>query len=145
LSVFSVPFCTSFADNGPEWRRNDLIVVAVHHQLRHRDRLQVLGEVGLGERDDTVVVRLGAAHHALPPPVSDDRLRGFDAGPVEPVERSRRQGAVELRAIGRQLRLQILEDIFGQPTRIGIALHQQRRHRTDQDGRGRPVLTVAAR
>ena len=53
---------------------HDLIVVAVHHQHRHVDLLEVLGEVGLRERLDAVVMRLGAAHHALAPPVLDDAL-----------------------------------------------------------------------
>src|SRR5271170_7693550 len=61
---------------------HDLVVIAVHDQDRHRDRLEVLGEVGLGERHDAVVLGLGAAHHALPPPVVDDRLDRRDAGPV---------------------------------------------------------------
>ena len=52
--------------------RHDLVVVAVHDQRRHVDRLEVLGEVGLREGLDAVVVGLGAAHHALPPPVPDD-------------------------------------------------------------------------
>ena len=39
---------------------HDLIVITVHHQCRHRDLLQILSEVGLGEGDDAVVVGLGA-------------------------------------------------------------------------------------
>jgi hypothetical protein len=49
--------------------RYDLIVVAVHHQNRHGNLLQVLGEIRLREGDDAVVVCLGASHHALAPPV----------------------------------------------------------------------------
>ena len=67
--------------------RNDLIVVAVHDQDRHGDLLQIRGEVGLGEGNDAVVMRFRAAHHALTPPILDDRLRGFHARPVETVER----------------------------------------------------------
>ena len=70
--------------------RHDLVVLAVHHQGRHVDLLQVLGEVGLGEGNDAVVVRLGATHHALAPPVPDRGLRGLRTGPVEAIERSRR-------------------------------------------------------
>ncbi len=44
-------------------------------QDRDVDRLQILGEVRLGEGLDAVVVRLGAAHHALPPPIVDHALR----------------------------------------------------------------------
>ena len=34
---------------------DDLVIVAVHHQDRHRDLLEVLGEIGLGEGNDAVV------------------------------------------------------------------------------------------
>ena len=54
--------------------RHDLVVVAVHDERRHVDDLQILGEVGFREGLDAVVVGLGAAHHALPPPVLDDAL-----------------------------------------------------------------------
>jgi hypothetical protein len=40
------------------WR--NLVVVAMHHQDRHVDRLQILGEISLGERDDAVVMRLAS-------------------------------------------------------------------------------------
>ena len=76
--------------------RHDLVVVAVHHQHRHGDLLQVFGEVGLREGDDAVVVGLRAAHHALTPPIPDDRLRRFRARPVVAVERPRRQVVIEL-------------------------------------------------
>jgi hypothetical protein len=33
------------------------------------DLLQVFGEVRLGEGDDAVIVRLGASHHTLAPPI----------------------------------------------------------------------------
>jgi hypothetical protein len=74
---------------------HDLVIFAVHDQNRHADALQVRGEVGLGERDDAVVVRLRAAHHSLPPPVVDDGLHRLDAGAVEAVEGARREVAVE--------------------------------------------------
>jgi hypothetical protein len=67
----------------------------VHHQYRDADLLQVIGEV-----DDAVVVRLHASDHALPPSVLDDRLGGFDPGPVETVERAGGQLVVEVRAVG---------------------------------------------
>jgi pimeloyl-ACP methyl ester carboxylesterase len=46
----------------------------VHYLGRHGDLFQVVGEIGLRKSDDSVVVRLGAAHHALAPPIKDDRL-----------------------------------------------------------------------
>jgi hypothetical protein len=39
-------------------------VIAVHDEHWHRDLLEILGELGLGEGDDPVVVGLRAAHHA---------------------------------------------------------------------------------
>src|SRR5262245_22528436 len=54
--------------------RHDLVVVAMHHERRYVDDLQILGEVGLRERLDPVVVRLCAPHHALAPPILDDWL-----------------------------------------------------------------------
>jgi len=54
--------------------RHDLVVVAVHHQHGHVDLLQILGEVRLRECDDAVVMRLGAAHHALAPPIPNYSL-----------------------------------------------------------------------
>ena len=58
----------------------------MHDQDRHGDPLEVRGEIGLGEGDDAVVVGLGPARHALPPPVIDDGFHGFHAGPVEAVK-----------------------------------------------------------
>ena len=48
--------------------RHDLVVIAMHHQDRHGDLLEVFGEVRLGEGDDAVLMRLGASHHTLAPP-----------------------------------------------------------------------------
>jgi hypothetical protein len=58
---------------------HDLVIVAMHHEDRHRDLLQVLGKIGLRKRDDAIVVRLRAAHHTLAPPVPDYALRGYRA------------------------------------------------------------------
>jgi hypothetical protein len=115
----------------------------VHHEYRHRDLLQILGEVCLGEGDDAVVVRLGAAHHALAPPVLDDRFDRFDARTVEAVEGGRGQVAVKGGTIGGDLLLQAVEDALRQPAGVGFGLHHQRWHRADQDGLGDPVLAVA--
>src|SRR5262245_22365917 len=58
---------------------NDLIVVAVHHQHWHADLLEV---------HDAVVVRFRAAHHALAPPVGDDRFQGFSPRPTGAARRT---------------------------------------------------------
>src|SRR5438132_7863271 len=77
-------------------------------------------------------MRLRAAHHALAPPVLDDRLGGFHAWPVEAIEGSLWQVAIELRTIGRKLCLQSIEHFFGKAAGIFLRLHHQRRHRADQ-------------
>src|SRR6266849_6564712 len=59
-------------------------------------------------------MRLGAAHHALAPPILDDRLRGFGPRPVVAMERTRRKVAIKLRAIGGELHLKSVKDFFGQ-------------------------------
>ena len=84
-----MPFFSSFADSGPAVGiRHDLVVLAVHHQHGDPDLLEVLGKIGLRKGDDAVVVRLGAAHHALTPPILDDTFGHLGAGPVETVERT---------------------------------------------------------
>src|SRR5438874_7100260 len=85
---------------------------------------------------------LRPAHHALAPPVLDDRLRGFHARSVEAVEWPRRQVAIELRAIGRELCLQIIENRFRQSTWIFLRLHHQRRHRADQRSLRHPAFAM---
>src|SRR6187551_3734382 len=75
---------------------------------------------------------LGTTHHALAPPILDDRLGGFYPRTVETIEWSLRQVAIKLRAIGRKLRLHSLEHFFGKPAGIFLRLHHQRRHRADK-------------
>src|SRR6266481_722617 len=67
---------------------HDLVVLAMHDQNRHRNLLQIFREVGLRERDDAVVTRLGTAHHALAPPIPNERLDRLHSGAVEAVERA---------------------------------------------------------
>src|SRR5882757_3050178 len=100
-----------------EWRRgndgDDLVVIAVRHRCRHSDALQVFGEVRLRERLDAVVLRFRAAHHALAPPIPDDRLRWFAVWPVVAVERTAREIEIELRAIGGERLAQAIEYFDG--------------------------------
>ena len=103
--------------------RHDLVVIAMHHQDRHGDLLQVFGEVRLGEGDDAVIVRLGASHHALSPPIPDHPLRGFRTRPVIAIERSSRQIVIELGSAGGELRLKSVKNLLGQPARIGRRLY----------------------
>src|SRR5882762_9485270 len=50
---------------------DDLVVIPVHHQDGNRDLLEIVGEVRLRERDDSIVVGLRAPHHPLTPPILD--------------------------------------------------------------------------
>src|ERR1700722_3477629 len=88
-------------------------------------------------------MRLRAAHHSLAPPVLDDRLGGLHARPIEAIERTRRDIAVELRAIGRELRLKSVENLLGKATRIGCGLDHQRWYRADQRSFRHTALTMA--
>ena len=83
-------------------------------QNRHVDLFQIFGEVGLRERDDAVITRLGAAHHPLAPPVPNERLDRFHAGTVEAIERTGRQVVVKLGPVRSELGLEIVEHRFGQ-------------------------------
>ena len=65
-----------------------------------------------------------------------------DAGPVEAVEGSRRQGPVELGPVGGQLGLQVVEHALRQAAGVGVGLHHERRHRTDQHGLRDAALAV---
>ena len=81
---------------------------------RHGDLLEVFGEIGLREGDDAVIMGLGATHHALAPPVPNDRLNRFHTGTVEAVERPSRQVVIELGSVGGELGLEIIKHRFGQ-------------------------------
>src|ERR1700722_18636295 len=123
---------------------DDLVAVAVHGEDGHGDLLQVFAVVLTDEFGDALVLTLSAAHHALTPPVRDDRLRRLHARLVEVVERPGRHGPVELRAVRRQRRLQALEDCPGRAGWIGVGLQDRRGHRADQDHLRHAGLAVAA-
>src|SRR5207253_233026 len=99
--------------------RSDRLRYALRAQARRS--LQIFGEIGLREGDDAVVVSLRAAHHALAPPVFDDRLRCFHAWAVETIEWSRRQVAVKLRAVRRYLCLESVEHLLIDPPRLSTS------------------------
>ena len=83
----------------------------MHDERRKVYRLQICGEVGLRERFDAVVMRVGAAHHPLPPPVVDHGFGHVCAWTVLPIERATRDIPVELRAIGRELLPETIEHL----------------------------------
>jgi hypothetical protein len=132
--TFSVALLTSFAREAPSRDRHDLVVVAVHDQHRYGDRLQVLVEVRLRECLDAVVVRLGAAHHSLAPPVVDHAFRRLGARTVVAIERTRGYVTEKLRAIGEQRGTETVEDLDRRAARILRRLDHDRRHRADQHG-----------
>ena len=95
--------------------RHDLVVIAVHHERRDPDDLQILGEVGLREGLNAVVLSLGATSHCLSYPILDHGLRHLRAWPVETVERDRELG-VELRTARGKLLAEAVEHLDGQAT-----------------------------
>ena len=62
---------------------------------------------------------------------ADHRLHCFHAWLVEIIKRAGRHVPVELRSVGGQSRLEIVEHLLRQAIWIRIGLHHQRRHRAD--------------
>ena len=61
----------------------------MHDEDRNSDRLQIFGEIGLGKSLDALILRLGAAHHTLTPPIVDGALqRRHTRAAVESVDRA---------------------------------------------------------
>jgi hypothetical protein len=58
-------------------------------------------------------MRFGTAHHALAPPVPNDRLDRFHAGTIEPIKWAGWQIVIKLGPISGELRLEIIEHRFG--------------------------------
>src|ERR1700730_11723170 len=87
-------------------------------------------------------MRLGAAHHALPPPVRDDGLRGFCTWPIVAIEGTFRKVTIEFGPTGRELRLQSVEYLCGKALWIGRRLPHQRRHVADYGRLRHPALAV---
>src|SRR5689334_13663025 len=83
---------------------HDLVIVAMHHERRNVDRLEVFGKVRFRERLYAFIMRVHGAHHALAPPIADHTFRHFRSGPIESVERTRREVQEKLRtAVGLRL------------------------------------------
>ncbi len=66
----------------------------------------------------------------------------FAPGRVVAIEGPLRKFAIELRAIGRELRLKSVKYFFGKAAWIGRCLHHQRRHRADQGRLRHAALAV---
>src|SRR5690606_29438807 len=97
---------------------------------------QVLGEVRGRERGDAVVLCFRTAHHSLAPPVIDQPLAELRAVPVEAVEWSCGDLAVELGPVGQQRGPELVEEFGGKSVRVALGTHHDRRYGTDQHSLG---------
>ncbi len=113
-------------------------------QHRHIDGFQVTTEIGFREGLDAFVMGLGAAHHALTPPVVDHPVNRFHAIAVEAIEGDR-QVLVELGAIEAGLLAQAVEDRDRQTEREGLSLQHDRRDGADQYGFRHPAIAAELR
>src|SRR5579859_2664849 len=115
----------------------------MHHERRLLDRLEVFIEIGLRKRLDAVVVRLRASHHSLAPPIVDYALGHLGAGPIEAVERTRRDVSEELCTISGKRGTEAVEDLDRETARVGRGLDHDRRDGADQDRLGNTPLPVS--
>src|ERR1700756_449882 len=123
--------------------RHDLVIVTLHHEGRHSDRLQIARLVCLGESLDAFVMSECAPHHPLTPPILDDSLRGLRAGSVEAVKRTRRHIKKELRTVRGQRLAEAIEYFDRSAIRILLSLDHERRNSGDQQGLGYAALRLA--
>ena len=77
---------------------HDLIIGPIQDKRRYLDFLQIVCKVGFREGFHTVLMRRGAADHALTPPVLQS-LADLRALAIEAVEGAGRDIEIELRAI----------------------------------------------
>ena len=83
-------------------------------------------------------MRLGAAHHALAPPIINEALIYLGSRAVEAVERARGDIEIELRPIGREGRAISVEYFDRCPAGVGFLLDHDGRNRLQQDSLGDP-------
>src|SRR6516165_10720346 len=105
-------------EQGGAFVRNDLVVFALHDERWYIDALEVLGEVRLRERLDTIVVGLGPAVHALAPPILNNTIHRLGPRSVKPVEHSGSEIAIKLSSIGGQAFPKAVENRNRQAVRI---------------------------
>src|SRR5260221_14004472 len=108
---------------------HDLIIVTVHDQHRHADRFEILREIRFRKGLDAVVVRLGAAHHSLAPPIVDHALRYLGARAVEAKKRPGGNLPEELRPICAQVLSKTIKHFDRQSPRLLIGLDHGQWHR----------------
>src|SRR3546814_7003635 len=95
--------------------------------------LQIFGEGGFGKLLDAVVVGLGAADHALPPPFLDQALADLRAVAVEAIERARGDIEVELRPVLGQCLAEPVEHLDGKTAGVAGLLHHDWRNCADEN------------
>src|SRR5215831_7921867 len=123
--------------------RNDLVIVPLHDERRYVDALQILSEVGFGERLDAVIVGFRPAHHALPPPVRNHAFQRLGARPVESVEGTGREVPIKLGAVGGETLAEAVEHLNRQAAWVARRLHHHRRYGRHQHRLGNPTLAVS--
>src|ERR1700733_10862567 len=112
-------------------KRNDLIVIAVHHQRRYIDLIEIFGEVGFRECLDTVIMPFDPTLHSLIPEIRLDTLRDLCTGAVIAEERQS-EVLVVLRSVIGYTRPYSIKDIKLQTAGILIALEHDRGNRRNQ-------------
>ena len=111
----------------------------MNNQRRHVELLEILGEIRLGERLDTVEGVLGTGLHPLEPERVDHALRDLGAGRVGSKERAAGEILVELRAVDAAAESDLIELLNRQAAGIGRRFqHQWRNSRYSEQLRRRP-------
>src|SRR5579864_1783730 len=104
----------------------------MQNQRRDRNRLQIFGLIRFRESFDAFIMRLGASHHRLPPPVLNDTLMNRRAVTIETVEGASRNVEKELSPVVSEGLTEAVEHLNRQSPSICVRLEHQWRHRTDQ-------------
>ena len=122
--------------------RHDLVVIAVQHERRHVDLLEIVRVVDFGELLHAQILAVNAAHHALRPERVDRALRRLGVRAVErrtaPRDPCRTANGSRRRSCGCR------RTLHRQAAGVGRRLHHLRRHRADQHGLRHALRTVAA-
>src|SRR5579864_1015906 len=86
---------------------------------------------------------LGAAHHALAPPILNNSLRNLRTWPVEAIKRSRGHIEKELRSVVGQRLTEAVEHFNRGSTGIALGLDHERRNGAHQNSLGNAALRLA--
>src|SRR6516225_876180 len=98
--------------------RHDLIVIAVKNECRHINLLKIARVVHFRKLLDAVILTLDRSHHALRPKRIDHTLRRFCCCPIVAIERHR-EVPVKLRAVVKDVRANLIENVYRQTARVG--------------------------